>query len=93
MSYAVEMASGGMAYIPSFIEIDDQMLLGVIHIQSHRQPDDLISLLLSFHNKVSRLKIRGFLNISSCDYVSYDLWTVRFLGVRFFSFNVDRICI
>jgi hypothetical protein len=40
-----EMASGGMIYIPSFI-----------HIQTHTQQGELISLLLFFQNKENRLK-------------------------------------
>jgi hypothetical protein len=44
----VEMGSGGMIYIPSFIKIGlgIQKLIGGINIQTHRQQDDLISVLL-----------------------------------------------
>jgi hypothetical protein len=58
MKYAVEMGSGAMIYIPSFIKIGSgiQKLMGGIHIQTHRQQGDLINLLLFFRNKESRLK-------------------------------------
>jgi hypothetical protein len=50
MMYAIEVASWGMIYLPSFIKTDSgiQKLLGGIHIQTytHRQ-----------QNKESRLKI------------------------------------
>jgi hypothetical protein len=38
MKYAVEMGSGAMMYIPSFIKIGSgiQKLIGVIHSQTHR---------------------------------------------------------
>jgi hypothetical protein len=54
MKYAVEISLVAMIYIPSFIKIGSgiQKLLGGIH----RQHGDLISLLLSFQNKESRLK-------------------------------------
>jgi hypothetical protein len=46
MKYSVEMGSGAMIYIPSFINIGSeiQKLMGWIH----RQHDDRISLLLFF---------------------------------------------
>jgi hypothetical protein len=55
MKYAVEMGSGAMIYIPSFIKIGSgiQKLIGRIH----RKHGDLISLLLFLQNKESRLKI------------------------------------
>jgi hypothetical protein len=39
MKYAVEMGSGAMIYIPSFIQIGSgiQKLIGRIHIQTHMQ--------------------------------------------------------
>jgi hypothetical protein len=39
MNYAVEMGSGAMIYIPTFIKIGSgtQKLIGLIHIQTHRQ--------------------------------------------------------
>jgi hypothetical protein len=57
MKYAVEMGSGAMICIPSLIKIgsDIQKLIGGIH--RHRQHGDLISLLLFFQNKESRLKM------------------------------------
>jgi hypothetical protein len=57
MKYAVKMGSGAMIHIPSFIKIGSgiQKLIGGIH----RQQRDLISLLLFFQNKESRVKIKG----------------------------------
>jgi hypothetical protein len=59
MKYAVEMASGAMIYIPSFIKTGS----GIHNLiegdsQTHRQHGGLISLLLFFQNKESRLKKR-----------------------------------
>jgi hypothetical protein len=55
MKYAVEMGSCAMIYIPSVIKIGigNQNSLG----GNHRQHDDLISLILFFQNKESKLKI------------------------------------
>jgi hypothetical protein len=58
MKYAVEMGSGAMIYIPSFIKIS----LGIQTFrrgdsQTHRQHGNLISLVLGFQNKESRLEI------------------------------------
>jgi hypothetical protein len=52
MKSSVEMDSGAMIYIPSFIKTGSgiQKLMGRIHIQTHRQHGDLISLLLFFKN-------------------------------------------
>jgi hypothetical protein len=49
MKYAVEMSSGGMVYIPSFIQIGSgiQKLMGVIH----RQHGDRISILSFIFSK------------------------------------------
>jgi hypothetical protein len=54
MKYAVEMGSGGMTYVPSFINIDSglQNLLGW-NTQIYRQQDDLLSLFLFLQNKES----------------------------------------
>jgi hypothetical protein len=54
MKYAVEMGSGAMIYIPSFINTGSgiQKLMG--DTQTHRQDEDRISLLLVFQNKESR---------------------------------------
>jgi hypothetical protein len=59
LKYDVEMTSSGMIYIQSFIKIGSgiQKLLEEMHIQTHRQQGDLISLLLFFQNKESRLKM------------------------------------
>jgi hypothetical protein len=58
MIYAVEMGSGAMIYIPSFIKIilGIQKLIGEIH--RHRQHGDLISQLRFFLNKESRLQMK-----------------------------------
>jgi hypothetical protein len=55
MRHAVEMGSGAMIYIPSFIRISSsiQKLIGEVH----RQHGDLIRLLLFFQNKESRPSI------------------------------------
>jgi hypothetical protein len=57
MKYAFEIGSGAMIYIPSFIEIGSgiQKSLGGDSL-THRQHGDLISLLLFYHNKESRIK-------------------------------------
>jgi hypothetical protein len=59
VNYTVEMASGGMTYIPSFIKIGSgvQTLGRDACTDTHRQQDHLISLLLFFQNKESRLKM------------------------------------
>jgi hypothetical protein len=63
INYAVEMASDGMIYNESFIKVSSgvQKLLWGIHIQTHTdtygQQGDIISLLLFFQYKGSRLQI------------------------------------
>jgi hypothetical protein len=54
MKYAVQMSSGAMIYIPSFMKIrsDIQTLIG----RTQRQQGDRTRLLLLFRNKESRLK-------------------------------------
>jgi hypothetical protein len=63
MKYDVEMNSGDMIYIPSFINIGRgiEKLLGG-DTQTHRQHGDLISLIPFFQNKESRLKISSYLS-------------------------------
>jgi hypothetical protein len=54
---AVEMGSSVMIYIPGFKKIDSgiqKLLRG--YAQTHKQQGDLISLLLFFQDKESRLK-------------------------------------
>jgi hypothetical protein len=63
MKYTVVMGSDAMIYMRSFIKIGSgikKLLGGGIHIQkqTHRQQGDLISLLLFFQHKESRLIIR-----------------------------------
>jgi hypothetical protein len=57
MKYNVEMGSGAMIYVPSFIETcsDIQKLMGE-DTQTHRQDGDCISLLLFFQNKEGKAK-------------------------------------
>jgi hypothetical protein len=59
MKYAVEMGSGAMIYILSFIKTGSgiQKLIRRIHRETHIQHGDLISLLLFFQNKESGLKM------------------------------------
>jgi hypothetical protein len=54
MKYAVEMGSGAMIYIPSFIKIGSgiQKLMGRVH----RHTDSMVSLNLFFQSKKGRLK-------------------------------------
>jgi hypothetical protein len=60
--YAVEMDSGAMIYIQSFIKVGPgiHMLMGggaLTGIQTHRQHEDGISILSVFQYKKSRLKM------------------------------------
>jgi hypothetical protein len=57
MKYAVEIGSGAMIYIPSFIKIGSaiQKLMGR-DTQTHRQNGDRIRLISFFQNKECRLK-------------------------------------
>jgi hypothetical protein len=50
MKYALEIASGGMIFMPSFIKTGSgvQKSSGEIHTQTHRHEGDLISLLPFF---------------------------------------------
>jgi hypothetical protein len=58
MKYAVEMGSGAMMQIPSFIKIGSGIQKLIWRdTQTHRQHGDRISLLLFFQNKESMLKI------------------------------------
>jgi hypothetical protein len=58
VKYAVEMGSGAVIYIPSFIKIGSGILkLMRGDSQTHRQHEDRISLLSFFQNKESMLKI------------------------------------
>jgi hypothetical protein len=63
MKCAVEMSSGAMTYIPSFIKIDSciQKLMRVIHRMVISQV-----CFLSFQNKESRLKIEQVLGKTNC---------------------------
>jgi hypothetical protein len=61
MKYAFEMGPGAMIHIPSFVKIGsgiEKFDGGGTHTHSktHRQQGDLVSLLLFFQNKESRLK-------------------------------------
>jgi hypothetical protein len=59
MKYAVQISSGVMRYIQSYIKIGSgiQKLIRGIH-KIHRQHGDIISLLLLFQNMKSMLKMR-----------------------------------
>jgi hypothetical protein len=58
MKYAIEMGSGAMIYIPSFIKIGSSIQDLIRGIYRRRQQGDHISLLpFFFQNKESRLKI------------------------------------
>jgi hypothetical protein len=48
MKYAVEMGSGAMIYIPSFIKIGSGIQKFIGDTQTHRQHGDLINLILLF---------------------------------------------
>jgi hypothetical protein len=54
MKYAIEMGSGDVVCIPSFIKIgsDIQRWLEVIHIQTHREQGDHVGLLSFFQKRV-----------------------------------------
>jgi hypothetical protein len=57
MKHAVKNASSSMIYIPNFMKFcAGVQKLGRIHIQTHRQQGNLISLHLVFQNKESGLK-------------------------------------
>jgi hypothetical protein len=58
MKYAVEMGSGGMIYIPRFIKFGSDIQKLIRWGYTHRQQDDVISVLLFFQNKESRLKVK-----------------------------------
>jgi hypothetical protein len=63
MKYAVEMGSGVMMYIPSFVKISSgiQKLMGRgIHRHTDTQHEDCISQLSFFQNKEIMPKIAGF---------------------------------
>jgi hypothetical protein len=58
MNYAVEMDSGAMIYIPSFIKIGSGIRKLIRRdSKTHRPHGDLISLLLLFQNKERKLKM------------------------------------
>jgi hypothetical protein len=58
MKYAVEMGSGAMIYLPSYITVGSaiQKLIGATQTHRHKLHGDRISLLLFFQNNESRLK-------------------------------------
>jgi hypothetical protein len=56
MKHTVEMGSGAMIYVPSFIKIGSGIPKLIGDTQTHRQQGDLIRVLLFFQNKESRLK-------------------------------------
>jgi hypothetical protein len=57
MKYAIEIGSGAMIYIPSFIKIGSgiqKLMGGEGYLWTHKQRGDGISLILFFQNKESR---------------------------------------
>jgi hypothetical protein len=58
MKYAVEMGSGAVIYVPTFIKTGSgiQKVIGKKDSQTQRQHGDRISLLLFFQNRERRLK-------------------------------------
>jgi hypothetical protein len=57
MKYAVEMSSGAMIYIPSFVKIGSAIQIWIKgDSQTHRQHGDCIRPLSFFQNKESMLK-------------------------------------
>jgi hypothetical protein len=56
MKYAATIGSGAMTSIPNFIKIGSSNHKLIRGIQTHRQHKDLISLLLFYQNKESRLQ-------------------------------------
>jgi hypothetical protein len=58
MKYAVEMGSGAIIYIPSFIKIGSGIRKLIVVLQTHKQYGDLISLFLFLQNNGNRLKVR-----------------------------------
>jgi hypothetical protein len=69
MNYAVEMGSGAMIYIPSFMKTGSgiQKLWWKGDSHTHIEQDDLMSLLSFFQNKESRLIILWFYYIRTND--------------------------
>jgi hypothetical protein len=58
MNYAVEMGSGGMLFVPSFIKIGSGVQKLIWEGYAHRQEGDLISLLLFLQYMEGRLKMK-----------------------------------
>jgi hypothetical protein len=56
MNHAVDMVTGGMTYIPSFIKIISSFQK-LLEGDSHTQKGDLTSILLFFQNKERKLNI------------------------------------
>jgi hypothetical protein len=59
VNYDVQMVSGAMIHIPNLINIGSgiQKLFGCIHIQRHREKDDLIRILLFFEMRKVGYKV------------------------------------
>jgi hypothetical protein len=79
MKYAVEMGSDAIIYIRSLVNIGYglQKLMEGIYIQTPRQKVDLISLLLVFQTKGSRVKM--------CDNKSFSVVSMQNVGNIIFS--------
>jgi hypothetical protein len=90
MKYAIEKSLDGMIYIPNFMKTGSgiQKLLWSIHIQKHRQRSDVISLLLFFKNKESRLK-KGSPYIWGCLIFGL-IWQIKF-WMKYRDFIVKQV--
>jgi hypothetical protein len=91
MKYTVEMGSGGMIYLPSFIKIGSgiQRLMGGIH----RQHGDHVSLLSFFFNNESRLKIRNLLMVQLLKVISAKCQLVESVLVDITHRNRLLVCV
>jgi hypothetical protein len=81
------MGSEAVIYIPSFIKIGSgiqKLMGGGICRHTHRQQGDLISLLLYFQNKESRLKMKC--KFKNCIYIKHNL--ISGSGVLFIIYTV-----
>jgi hypothetical protein len=84
MKYAVEMGSGAMIHIQSFLNIGSgigKLIWGDIHVQAHGAHGDVISLLLFFLNKKSMLKIKVGLrdHLALCLHIPHPLFLLGVL--------------
>jgi hypothetical protein len=72
MSYAVEVVSNVVIYVPSFMKIgegDENLLRGILYI--HVQQRDTIRLFLFFQNKENELKHKFQASFKIIQYIVY----------------------